>query len=257
MRALAAMVAELQVQRVTPARLEAALRAWAAADGARRVGRREELGRCFGEYRRVLERIGRTRPRAAALRKRWTRCGASLRCGVRRRCCMYGFDDLGALQLDAIETLGTVVGAPVTVSLAYEPGRAAFAGRAGTFQALAPLAAEHRRLPARAEYYAPAARAALHHLERSLFEPGAARVDSGGAVRLLEGGGERAELELVAGEIAAAAGAGHGGRRRSRCVRAPAGAAAELLEEVFGDAGHPLCAAAPRAVRGHRDRPAR
>ena len=42
----------------------------------------------------------------------------------------YGFDDLTRLQLDAIETLGRVVDAEVTVSLAYEPGRAAFAGRA-------------------------------------------------------------------------------------------------------------------------------
>ena len=59
----------------------------------------------------------------------------------------YGFDDLTPLQLDAIETLGAVVGASVTVSLTYEPGRVAFAGRAGTFQALAPLAAKHRELP--------------------------------------------------------------------------------------------------------------
>ncbi len=35
----------------------------------------------------------------------------------------YGFDDLTRLQLDAIETLGRVLDAPVTVSLAYEPGR--------------------------------------------------------------------------------------------------------------------------------------
>ena len=45
----------------------------------------------------------------------------------------YGFDDLTTLQLDTIETLGAIVDAPVTVSLAYEPGRFAFAGRAATF----------------------------------------------------------------------------------------------------------------------------
>src|SRR5207237_1015730 len=67
----------------------------------------------------------------------------------------------------------------------------------------APLAAEHRQLQARAEHYAPGSRAALSHLERSLFEPAAARVDPGAAVRLLEGGGERAELELVARELEA------------------------------------------------------
>ena len=113
----------------------------------------------------------------------------------------YGFDDLTRLQLDAIETLGRVVGARVTVSLTYEPGRTAFAGRAATFAALAPMADEHRRLVARAEYYAPASRRALSHLERSLFEPEVSREDPAGALRLLEGGGERAELELVAREI--------------------------------------------------------
>ena len=34
----------------------------------------------------------------------------------------YGFDDFTPLQLDTIHTLGAVVGAPVTVSLTYEPG---------------------------------------------------------------------------------------------------------------------------------------
>jgi len=45
----------------------------------------------------------------------------------------YGFDDLTRLQIDAIETLGAVVGARVTVSLTYEHGRTAFSGRAATF----------------------------------------------------------------------------------------------------------------------------
>jgi RecB family exonuclease len=237
-RALAVMVAELEVQRVTPARLGAALRAWAAADGGDATAGVEELGRCFGEYRRMLAQIGRTdhERRAAqaldALRRKPALWGAT-------PVIMYGFDDFGALQLDAIETLGTVVGAPVMVSLTYEPGRAAFAGRAGTFQTIVPLASEHRRLQARAEYYAPAARTALHHLERSLFEPGAARVDSGGAVRLLEGGGERAELELVAGEIAQLLEQGMAAGDVAVLAR-PASTSMELLEEVFGDARIPF-----------------
>jgi ATP-dependent helicase/DNAse subunit B len=150
----------------------------------------------------------------------------------------YGFDDLTRLQLDAIETLGVLVGAGVTVSLTYEPGRTAFGGRASTFQALAPLAAEHRQLPARAAYYAPGSRAALSHLERSLFEPDAARVDPGGAVRLLEGGGERAELELVAREIAALLEQGMSPADIAVVLRNPA-PAADLLEEVLSAAGIP------------------
>ena len=93
------------------------------------------------------------------------------------------------------------MGTAVTVSLTYEPGRAAFAGRGDTFQRLRPLAAEHRGLGPRVEHYAPDARCALHHLERHLFEPGRpSPVPAGEVLRLLEGG-ERAELELVAEEI--------------------------------------------------------
>jgi ATP-dependent helicase/DNAse subunit B len=234
-RALATVVAELEVQRVTPARLEAALRAWAAADGPGVAGGAEEIGRLFAEYRGVLKRIGRTdRERRAAQALDALRREPALWGGT--PVLMYGFDDFGGLQLDAIETLGVIVGAPVTVSLTYEPGRAAFAGRAGTFETLAPLAIEHRRLQAREEYYAPQARTALHHLERSLFEPGADRRDSGGAVRLLEGGGERAELELVAGEVRELLDRGMKPEEIAVVHRSPS-AVADLLEEVFAALG--------------------
>jgi ATP-dependent helicase/DNAse subunit B len=233
--ALAATVAELEVQRVTPARLQAALRAWVSADGAGAAGGAEELGRCYGEYRKLLKRIGCTdhERRAVqaldALRRQPALWGGT-------PVLMYGFDDFGALQLDAIETLGAVMDARVTVSLTYESGRTAFAGRAGTFEMLRPLAAEHRRLQARAEYYAPKARAALHHLERSLFEPDTERVDAAGAVRLLEGGGERAELELVAGEVRALLDGGMQEEEIAVVHRTPS-AVAELLGEVFGAQG--------------------
>jgi PD-(D/E)XK nuclease superfamily len=228
-RALAALVAELQVRRVTPARLSDALGRWAAAEGggAPAVG----VGTLFERYHGALRETGRVdeEQRAAlaldALRRSPALWGQT-------PVLFYGFDDLTRLQLDAIETLGAVVGASVTVSLAYEPGRTAFAGRAGTFQAIAPLAAEHHVLPARAEYYAPGARGALSHLERSLFEPDSTRADPGGAVRLLEGGGERAELELVAREIGVLLERGMAPEEIAVLARAPA-AAADLLEEVF------------------------
>jgi len=236
--ALGATVAELEVRRVTPARLEAALKAWVSVDGSGAAAGSEDLGRLYGEYRRLLERIGRTDPerRAAraldALRLEPARWGAT-------PVLMYGFDDFGVLQLDAIETLGAVVDAPVTVSLTYEPGRTALGSRAGTFETLRPLAVEHRRLEARAEYYAPRARAALHHLERSLFEPGAERVqDAARAVRLLEGGGERAELELVAGEVRALLDEGTRPEEIAVVHRMPS-AVAELLGEVFAARGIP------------------
>jgi len=234
--ALAELFAELQVQRVTPAALGRALSGWAAADGAR--ASRSELGRLFAEYRATLERLGRldVEQRAVSaldmLRRRpalWARTPVLL----------YGFDDLTRLQLDAIETLGRVVDAEVTVSLAYEPGRTAFAGRAGSFHALAPLASEHRQVQARAEHYAPRARAALSHLERSLFEPDATRGQAGAAVRLLEGGGERAEIELVASEIGGLLRQGMAPVEIAVLVRSP-GIALDLLEEVFTAAGIPF-----------------
>jgi ATP-dependent helicase/DNAse subunit B len=234
-RALADVVAELQVRRVTPARLGGALEAWAAADGASAPA--GELGPLFARYRRLLEEIGRLDAEQCAVRALDAlRRTPALWEGT--PVLFYGFDDLTRLQLDAIETLGSVVGANVTVSLAYEPGRTAFAGRAATFQALAPLATEHRELQARAEYYAPGARAALSHLERSLFEPAAARVEPGEAVRLLEGGGERAELELVAGELGRLLASGMAPEEIAIVVRATA-ATAELLEEVLSAAGIP------------------
>jgi ATP-dependent helicase/DNAse subunit B len=235
-RALADLTAELQVRRVSPARFSQALASWQAADGPRAA--RIEPGRLFGEYRATLQRLGRldAEQRAVAaldaLRERPALWG-------RTPVVFYGFDDLTSLQLDAIETLGRVVGAEVTVSLAYEAGRTAFAGRAASFHALAPIAEHHRVLEPRAEHYAPQARTALGHLERSLFEPGAARVDAGGAVRLLEGGGERAELELVAREIDALLQQGIAAEEIAVLTR-PAGTSTELLGEVFAAAGIPF-----------------
>jgi len=235
-RALGDLVAELQIRRVTPARLSQALSSWLAADGPR--ASREELGRTFAAYRATLGRLGRldAEQRAVraldALRQRPALWGMT-------PVLFYGFDDLTRLQLDTIETLGRVVGVRVTVSLSYEPGRTAFAGRAASFHALAPLAEEHRQLPARADYYASQARVALSHLERFLFEPQAARVDPGTAVRLLEGGGERAELELVATEIVALLDQGTAPEEIAVLVR-PAGTDPDLLEEIFSAAGIPF-----------------
>jgi len=228
-RALGEVIDELTVRRVSPARLNRALAAWSAADGTH--AHPGQLGRLFGEYRATLARLGRVdvEQRAVlaldALRTRPALWGGT-------PVLFYGFDDLTRLQLDAIETLGRVVDATVTVSLAYEPGRTAFAGRARTFAELLPLASEHRQLPARAEYYAPRSRAALSHLERALFEPDAARIEAVGAVRLLEGGGERAELELVASEIVALLDAGRAPEQIAVLVR-PGGTDLDLLEEVF------------------------
>jgi ATP-dependent helicase/DNAse subunit B len=244
-RALGDAIAELQVRRVSPARLVGALREWVAQDGS--AGASGALGSLYGEYVRTLERLGRVDSEQRAVRALDALRREPALWGV-TPVLFYGFDDLTYLQLDAIETLGRLVGAPVTVSLTYEPGRTALAGRAATFAALAALADEHRQLQARSDYYAPHARAALSHLESSLFEARTERAqDPAGAVRLLEGGGERAELELVAGEIAALLAGGMAPEEIAVVVRAP-GASAELLAEVFSAAGVPHALARRRRL---------
>jgi ATP-dependent helicase/DNAse subunit B len=245
--ALLRLVDELEELRVTPQRLTQALRAWAGGPGGD-PGRRayaEEVAGLYAAYRRRLERLGRLdgplhgcaaldvmRESPAA----WGETPVFL----------YGFDDLSALQRDAVQTLAAT-GAPVVLSLAYERGRMAFSGRATTFEELRHDGVEHVALHARAEHYAPAARAALHHLERELFElPVAERlfdpvpVDPGDAVSLLQGGGERAELELVAAQIARLIGEeGFAAGEIAVVLRDPL-PVAPLLIEVFGALGVPV-----------------
>ena len=243
-RELLRLVDELEALRVTPQRLTQALRAWAADDPGRRAYA-DEVSGLYGGYRRRLERLGRLDAplyEAAAL--------DALRADPARwgdtPVFFYGFDDLQALQHDAVETLAAS-GAEVVLSLSFEAGRMAFAGRATTFADLYREGlVEHRVLKARAEHYAPASRAALHHLERGLFELDEAQlfdpdpVDAGDAITLLEGGGERAELELVAAEAARLIEReGVAPEEIAVVLRKPAEHAA-LLTEVFAAFGVPV-----------------
>jgi ATP-dependent helicase/DNAse subunit B len=196
--ALVAFAEELGEARVEPPRFVAALRAWSAGDPAR-APFAEELGALVLAYRRAAEKTGRReRPQHVtaaldALREDPARWGGT-------PVFLYGFDDLSPLQRDVIDTLANAVGAEVVLSLTFEPGRAAFAARATLHQELLALGASEDVQPAVPDYYdAPV----LHHVERALYEPEATdRPDPGGAILALEGGGERAEVELVAAEVA-------------------------------------------------------
>ncbi len=239
--ALLRLVDELQERRVTPQRLTQALRAWAAEDPGRRAYA-DEIAGLYSAYRRRLDRLGRRDPplhSAAALdvvREDPSAWGST-------PVFFYGFDDLTAMQRDGVETLAAT-GAQITLSLAFEPGRMAFAGRATTFAELMGEGVEHVELAARAEHYAPASRAALHHLERELFElPDTGRlfepdpVQAGDAVTLMQGGGERSELELVAAEVARLiAEEGYEPEEIAVVLRDPR-PVAPLLAEVFAAAG--------------------
>ncbi|MDP2711011.1 MAG: PD-(D/E)XK nuclease family protein [Solirubrobacteraceae bacterium] len=252
-RELLALVDELEALRVTPQRLTQALRAWADDEPGRRAYA-DEVSALYGGYRRRLARLHRLDGplyEAAALDALREDPSAWGRTPV----FFYGFDDLQPLQHDAVETLAAT-GAQVTLSLSYEPGRMAFAGRATTFAELYREGVEHRVLAARAEHYAPDSRAALHHLERGLFELeegqlfDPAPVDPGVAITLLQGGGERAELELVAAQAARLiAQEGVAPEEIAVVLRASRDHAA-LLSEVFAAFGVPV-ALDRRVLLGH------
>ena len=236
-----AFVAELERSLVTPQRFTAAVRAWPEATPAA-----HEAAAIYDRYARALERLGRVDPELFAWRALdalRARPGAWGTTPV----LLYGFDDLTPLQRDAVETLARVADVEVTVSLAYEPGRTAFAGRAAALVGeLAQFASDVTELPPLDDHYDPSARAALHHVERHLFEPGPPRVPAGDAVRLLVAGGERAEAELVAAELLALLEEGVAAEQIAVVLRSPERGAA-LLEQVLDAYGIPY--ALERRVR--------
>ncbi len=259
LRALLALLDELGALRITPQRWTVALRAWVAAEPAREAYALD-LAALHRAYAAGVERAGRpdaTQHAVAALdalRTEPARWGGT-------PVLLYGFDDLTLLQRDVVETLAGPVGAAVTVSLPYEPGREAFAGSERTHQELLALGAEHLALPAVEEHYAAPV---LHHLERSLYEPTAARYPAAAAsppafgsgpaeraggrtapaagldgVRLLCGGGERAEIELVGAHVVRLLREGVVPGEIAVALRRPA-ALASLVERVFSAYGIPF-----------------
>jgi ATP-dependent helicase/DNAse subunit B len=224
--ALARFISELESRRITPGRFTAALRSW-AREGTSRRAYVEELAALYSAYQRRLERLGRPDETSHAVAALDALALAPDRWGGTPVFC-YGFDDLDALQLDAIETLAHRVGAPLMLSLPGEPGRVALAGRAATLERLRPAADRVIELAARSDYYEDPA---LFQLERALFEDTAPRAPSP-AVRLLEGGDERAEAELIAAEVAALI-AGGLAPGDIAIVTRTAGRASELLAEVL------------------------
>lgn len=231
------LISELERTLVTPQRFAAAMRAWAAED-SRREPYARDVASIYSAYARELEALGRVDGELFAWRALDALRGAPVRWGS-DAVFFYGFDDLQALQRDAVETLARIVGVPVTVSLTYEAGRSALRARAEVVEELRPLAERVIELPALDEHYEPGARAALSHLERWLFETPPVRIDPAGAVRLLEAGGERAEAELIAAEVLALLRAGVPGEEIAVVHRVPARAAL-VLEAVFDQYGIPI-----------------
>ena len=239
-RAARDLIVELERSLVTPQRFSQALAAWSAEDGERRRFA-DEVASIYLRYHRELERLQRVDAELQAWRTLDALRAAPGTWGA-VPVFLYGFDDLHRLERDAVETLARIVEADVIVSLTYEPGRAALAARAETVEELRPLATRVLELPPLADHYAPASRAALHQVERRLFEPTEERLHPGAAVQLLEAGGERAEVELVAAEVAALIRAGVPAGEIAVVYRSIDRPAA-LVERVFAAASIPVAGA--------------
>jgi ATP-dependent helicase/DNAse subunit B len=233
-RAAARFVTELGRARVDPPRLTTALRMWAGR-GPRRAYA-DEVAAVYQAYRDGLEAAGLADEELFA----WRALDA-LRLNPAAwgdtPLFVYGFDDFDRMQLDALETVAAH--ADVTVSLPFESGRRSFKAISTLHQELLAAGAEEHQLAPVDDHYAPESRAALHHVERLLFEDDpASHVDPGGAISFHSAGGQRAEVELAAARILQLLRAGVPPGDVAVVFRDPA-RYSSLLEQVFGAYGIP------------------
>src|SRR4249919_1858354 len=168
-----------------------------------------DLSQLVHAYREELSKLGR-RDRDGLRRAAVERLRGDLEAWSGAPVFAYGFEDLTGAEWALVEALAART--DVTVSIPYEPSRAAFAALERTVGDLAELSRGAIEEPPRSS--SPSIPAALGHLERELFvdEPtGEAPLD--GAVRFLEGAGTRGTAELVASEVAALVRGGTSGER--------------------------------------------
>jgi ATP-dependent helicase/DNAse subunit B len=231
---------------VEPARLTQALRAW-AGEGPRRAYV-DEVATIYRRYREALDGAGLVDDElfawraVSALREQPASWGST-------PLFVYGFDDFTPLELAALTALADGAGVDVTVSLPWEPDREAFRATAATYAELRTLATDEIALQPLSEHYSEGSRAALHALERRLFEdtpaaddPSAAGApapaDPGDAVRMHLAGGRRAEVELCAAELLALLRDGAAPGDVAVVLRDPR-PYASTIEQVFGAYGIP------------------
>jgi hypothetical protein len=155
-----------------------------------------DLARLYAAYRAELDRL-ELWDRDLQRRYAAERVAAELESWVGRPVFAYGFEDLTGAEWALLQALAGRV--EVTVSLPYEPNRAAFDSLRRTSDDLTALAAGRiEELPPR---YGEIAPAALAHVERHLFSEQPPTGELDGSVRFLEGAGSRGTLELVAEEV--------------------------------------------------------
>jgi ATP-dependent helicase/DNAse subunit B len=156
-----------------------------------------ELAALVAAYREELARLG-LRDRDGMRRAAVERLRGDFDAWSGRPIFAYGFEDLTGAEWALVEALAGRT--DVTVSVPYEPGRAAFAALSRTVQDLALLAGPAiEELPRSPVGPLPAS---LLRLERDLFADDVQPEPLDGSIRFLEGAGTRGTAELVAAELA-------------------------------------------------------
>jgi ATP-dependent helicase/DNAse subunit B len=193
-----------------------------------------ELARLARAYEEELDRLGLW-DRDGMRRRAAERLQSDLSAWNGEPVFAYGFEDLTAAEWALIEALAAR--ADVTLSIPYEPARAAFASLERTVGDLAVVArGSIEELP---RVSAPWRPAALAHIERDLFSdaPGpSAPLD--GSLQFLEGAGLRGTVELVAGEVLTLVRGGVAPERIGLVCESPERWRA-ALDSVFGALGIP------------------
>jgi ATP-dependent helicase/nuclease subunit B len=156
-----------------------------------------ELAALYAAYRGELDRLGMW-DRDLLRRHAAERVAGELDAWGGEPVFAYGFEDLTGAEWALLQALAGR--SDVTVSMPYEPGRAAFASLRRAMDDLTGLA--DGRIEELQPAFEQVAEPALAHLERTLFAesvPQAPSID--GAIRFFESAGKRGALELVGEEL--------------------------------------------------------
>jgi ATP-dependent helicase/DNAse subunit B len=156
-----------------------------------------ELAALYAAYRGELDRLGMW-DRDLLRRHAAERVAGELDAWGGEPVFAYGFEDLTGAEWALLQALAGR--SDVTVSMPYEPGRAAFASLRRTMDDLTGLA--DGRIEELQPAFEQVAEPALAHLERTLFAesvPEAPPIE--GAIRFFESAGKRGALELVGEEL--------------------------------------------------------
>jgi RecB family exonuclease len=229
------LIDELEAGLVDPATL--------AAHAARLDGGEVELAAVHGAYVELRRAAGRSDAGQTAdeVLAALARDRAPLR---GRALFLYGFDDLTRAQLELVAT--AAAGAvEVTIAVNYDD-RAALAARAGLVGALREEIGADEEV-ALAHEAGHTSSAVLAHLDRSLFEIAAERIEPDDGLVLLECAGERGEAEAIAREAARLIAAGVDPSEIAVAVRRPA-ARGPLIARALAEAGVPAALEAPVPV---------